>query len=285
MVVLLKHPVLLNYKKQHYMIRNIFISLFIFALVSAGYAQSVLKFYQKNGTVESFVISSIDSLKYTRTAKTLPTITDIDGNVYHYIKIGTQTWMVENLRTTRYRNGDIIPTTSPYTQNISTESNAKYQWPAGGNDANLEKYGRVYTGYAAYDSRNLAPTGWRVANAADWKVLRDYLQANGYNYDKTSDENKYAKSLASKTDWSSSSTVGTPGNQPELNNQSGFNGYPAGWRTQSGTFQYLGSQAMWWAIAEGLMYESGVNIYNSAVNVQGSVNYMNYAMSVRCIKE
>ena len=64
------------------------------------------------------------------------TVTDIDGNVYHTVSIGSQTWMVENMKTTRYRNGDLIGTTTPTNINISNERNPKYQW--------------VYNGYDSY---------------------------------------------------------------------------------------------------------------------------------------
>jgi len=73
------------------------------------------------------------------------TVTDIDGNVYHTVKIGAQTWMVENLKTTKYRNGDLIGTTTPVTKDISSESTPKYQWAYNGDEKNVSLYGRLYT--------------------------------------------------------------------------------------------------------------------------------------------
>ena len=72
------------------------------------------------------------------------TVTDIDGNVYKTVRIGDQVWMAENLKTTRYRNGDTISTTSPATLNIMSESAPKYQWAYAGNDSNVAVYGRLY---------------------------------------------------------------------------------------------------------------------------------------------
>ncbi|NDP20782.1 MAG: hypothetical protein GZ091_06850, partial [Paludibacter sp.] len=80
-------------------------------------------------------------------------IRDADGNVYTTVTIGTQTWLVENLRTTKYRNGDEIGTTSTPDIDISAETSPKYQWVYRGNEANLANYGRLYTWYAATDPR------------------------------------------------------------------------------------------------------------------------------------
>ena len=73
------------------------------------------------------------------------TITDIDGNIYKTISIGSQIWMAENLKTTRYNNGDIIGTTHPDTLSIRAENAPKYQWAYAGNDSILTIYGRLYT--------------------------------------------------------------------------------------------------------------------------------------------
>ena len=91
---------------------------------------------------------------------------DIDGNVYdNTVTIGTQIWMTENLRTTRYSNGDSIGTT---TLDISGESTPKYQWAYDGNESNVATYGRLYTWYAVTDSRNVCPVGWHVPSDAEW---------------------------------------------------------------------------------------------------------------------
>jgi uncharacterized protein (TIGR02145 family) len=98
-------------------------------------------------------------------------VTDIDGNVYNTVTIGSQVWMAENLKTTKYSNGEIIGTTTPVTRSVSVEAEPKYQWASGGIESNIVSYGRLYTWYAATDSRNVCPLGWHVPSDADWGTL------------------------------------------------------------------------------------------------------------------
>lgn len=104
-------------------------------------------------------------------------VTDIDGNVYHTVTIGKQVWMLENLKTTKYRNGDSIGTTTPATLDISEVNNPKYQWAYAGNESNVVTYGRLYTWYAATDNRNVCPIGWHVPNNTEWELLHATLGA------------------------------------------------------------------------------------------------------------
>lgn len=103
------------------------------------------------------------------------TVTDQDGNTYKTIVIGTQTWMAENLRTTKYQNGDDIPEvkensawanlkTGVYCNPVRIDSNEF-----------VATYGRLYNWYAVSDSRNLAPSGWHVCTEDDLTELIDYL--------------------------------------------------------------------------------------------------------------
>ena len=100
------------------------------------------------------------------------TVTDIDGNVYPTVSIGTQTWMAENLKTTRFANGSLIGTTMGFTNN---DTSAIYQWVYNNDTALLPDYGRLYSWYAAVDSRNICPAGWHVPSLAEWDTLRAFL--------------------------------------------------------------------------------------------------------------
>ena len=108
---------------------------------------------------------------------TIPdTVTDIDGNVYNTVTIGAQVWLKENLRVTHYRNGDPIlkVTYSPNWNTLTTGAYCNYA----NNPGIIVSYGRFYNWYAVNDKRNIAPSGWHVANDDEWKALSNYLDVN-----------------------------------------------------------------------------------------------------------
>jgi len=150
---------------------------------------------------------------------------DIDGNYYNTITIGTQTWLAENLQTTRFNNGDFIGTTDPPTLDISGETEPRYQWPYNGNEGNVVPYGRLYTWYTVIDSRNLCPEGYHVPGDSEWNTLRDFLVSIGYGYMGGAG---IGKSMAETYGWNSSDLIGAVGNDQVSNNSSGFTGLPAG---------------------------------------------------------
>jgi uncharacterized protein (TIGR02145 family) len=175
------------------------------------------------------------------------TMNDADGNKYNTVKIGSQVWTVENLKTTKYNDGTSIP-------NV-TEGNSWTKLTTGAycNYDNLESnaitYGRLYNWYAV-NTGKLAPAGWHVPTDADWTILENYLIANGYNYDGTKYVDKVAKSLCAKTNWALSSGAGTPGAAPENNNGTGFTALPGGGRLNfDGTFGGIEKYGCWWSSA------------------------------------
>lgn len=103
------------------------------------------------------------------------TVTDIDGNVYKVVKIGTQYWMAENLKTTRFRNGDSIPTTYPANLHTPLSPYTTYQWITGLKSKYLADYGRVYTDGAVVDTRGLAPKGWHVPSMEEYQQMLEFL--------------------------------------------------------------------------------------------------------------
>jgi uncharacterized protein (TIGR02145 family) len=156
------------------------------------------------------------------------TVKDIDGNIYKTVTIGTQVWIVENLKTTKYSNGDSIGTTTPATLDITTEKIPKYQWSYDGDERNVATYGRLYTWYAASDNRNLCPTGWHLPTDSEWTTLTDYLTNNGYGYKGTASE--ITKSMAATSGWTTNSIEGNVGNDQMRNNKSGFSAFAGGYR-------------------------------------------------------
>jgi uncharacterized protein (TIGR02145 family) len=97
-----------------------------------------------------------------------PSITDIDGNRYKVIDINGIKWMAQNLRTSRFRNGDLIPKVVDKAQWGQVTHGA---WCNPGNSAGLDSLGKLYNGYAVRDPRRICPEGWRVPTDDDWSRL------------------------------------------------------------------------------------------------------------------
>jgi uncharacterized protein (TIGR02145 family) len=175
------------------------------------------------------------------------TVTDIDGNVYQTVKIGNQVWTVENLRTTKYNDGSLIPLVTDGAAWAALKTPG-YCWYD--NDIkNKSKYGALYNWYAV-DTKKLAPKGWHVPTVAEWDTLQNYLIANGYNWDGTTTGNKIAKSMAAQTDWKTDTNPGATGNDLFKNNKSGFSALPGGWRFFIGFFNLFGRFSVWWSATE-----------------------------------
>jgi uncharacterized protein (TIGR02145 family) len=190
--------------------------------------------------------------------------------------------MTENLKTTRYSNGDLIGTTSPATFDISGESTPEYQWAYAGDDNNVAIYGRLYTWFVATDSRNVCPISWHVPTLAEWTVLFDYLTNNGYGYEGSGDD--IGKSLAAKFAWPDYALVGSIGNDQATNNSSGFTALPGGYRTSG--FDYDTVFGAWWTSSNGPgISASMMFLLNSWVGPDITYNYKRYGYSIRCLKD
>lgn len=197
---------------------------------------------------------------------TYGTLTDIDGNSYKTIIIGTQTWMAENLRTTKYSNGDFIGTTSPATKDISAESTPKYQWPNAGNESTTAIYGRLYTWYALADDRKICPTGWHIPSDTEWTTLITYL----------SDAGGKLKEI-SINHWFSPNTGAT--------NETGFTALPGGVRMVNGLFFMMGTTAEFWSSTSvSLTNAGGTGLENFLSGVGRGNGNKNNGNSIRCIK-
>ena len=200
---------------------------------------------------------------------TLPpaTILDIDGNVYTSITIGTQTWLRENLQTTKYNNGDLIGTTTPANKEIGMENTPKYQWPCNGTESLTDIYGRLYSGYTVSDSRKLCPVGWHVPSDDEWTILTDYL--GGINV-------AGGKLKENVTRWLPPNTGAT--------NESGFTALPGVYRSGS-LFYNFGQWGMFWTATENSSaYHFHRTLGSDAASVYRGY-FDNYAgLSVRCLK-
>ena len=210
------------------------------------------------------------------------TITDVEGNVYNTVTIGTQTWLVENLRTTKYNDGTSIPIITD-TYSWPEMTSAAYCW-YNNNISNKNTNGALYNWHAV-NSRKLAPTGWHVPSDAEWTILENYLIANGYNYDGSTVENKIAKSMASKNGWMTSTNVGVIGNDLTKNNGSKFSALPSGYRGWNGIFDLQNLACYMWSSSESTVDKAWYRSLNYGNNVNSNriEGFQYYGFSVRCI--
>lgn len=201
-------------------------------------------------------------------------MTDIDGNVYHTIILGDQVWMAENLKTTRYRNGDTIA----HREGIKWAGVTSGAWCHYNDDEELEMmYGKLYNGHAVKDPRNIAPEGWHVPTAEEWWALSVYVSRN------TGISGSLAKALAAKNFWTASTLPNTAGNHPQTNNSTGFNALPGGLRKPDSSFgpRSFDHDGYWWSSGNMVL---NINYNNPEPNVlPGSDPGFGY--SVRCIKD
>jgi len=158
------------------------------------------------------------------------TVTDIDGNVYHTVTIGTQVWLAENLKTTKFNDGSSIPL---LTKNAArTDLTTPEYWWYNNDSATYDNpYGKLYNWYAVNDGRDLCPTGWHVPTDAEWTTLTDYLGGLTVAGGKLKE--------TGFIHWSNGNVGAT--------NESGFTALPGGDRDINGSFNRIGLNGRWWS--------------------------------------
>lgn len=196
-----------------------------------------------------------------------PAISDFEGNVYHTVTIGTQTWTRENLKSIKLNDGTAIPmVTGNYIWSHLTSMAYTYY----GNDSATYKdhYGALYNWYTV-DTKKLCPTGWHVPTADDWRTLNTFLGVDTLAGGKLKEAGVYH--------WLSPNLYGT--------NVSGFNALPCGYRFYNGSFNNFGYSGNWWSSSEN----SGSAWYRFLSYQDGKLGENDidktYGFSVRCIKD
>ena len=161
--------------------------------------------------------------------------TDGDFNIYPVVTIGTQTWMAENLKTTKYNDGTAIPNVTDNTTWSTTTSGAYCDYS--NSSAYSNTYGRLYNWYAVASTnpKNVCPTGWHVPTDAQWTTLSTFLGGEGVAGGKLKE--------TSTTHWLTPNTSAT--------NETGFTALPGGYRNHSGTFGLIGNTGFWWSSTVG----------------------------------
>lgn len=195
-------------------------------------------------------------------------VKDIDGNQYLTVKIGSQTWMKENLKVARYNNGDPI-TTTPDSFNIVNEATPKYQWAYGSQENNAIVYGRLYTWYAIADERNICPAGWHVPSVEEWAVLIKNVGG--------SVKARYQLREAGNLHWIQSDSL--------VNNQSGFTALPSGERSYTGVYKGLGEYCRWWSANASETIACNILYLPTGLGVPVPMfKQDSYGLAVRCLK-
>lgn len=207
------------------------------------------------------------------------TVTDIDGNTYQTVMVGTQVWMKENVRVTRYRNGAAIPNVTDNTEWGSRTTGAYCEYNGDINNAAI--YGRLYNWYAVADSQNIAPTGWHVASDAEWKQLEmtlglSQVQADAFSWRGTIEGGKLKQTGTSH--WRTPN-IGA-------SNESGFSALPGGERGSSGGWYYMGTDAIFWSSTENTSNSSWARILTYIGSDIGRlIDSKVGGFAVRCVKD
>ncbi len=196
-----------------------------------------------------------------------PTVTDIDGNIYNTVLIGTQCWMKENLRTTRFRDGFGI---YPYYKWYSNDISYKY------------KYGALYQWYAVSSAHGICPEGWYVPSTNEWNILINLISGGasgaGYHLKSCRQVNSPLGGDCNTQEhprWNENIFYGT--------DAFGFSALPGGGYLESNA--PIGSRGCWWTSS---MYNANISYYQLMYEYSDAVQESNtniYSfLSVRCIK-
>ncbi|MDD3876572.1 MAG: FISUMP domain-containing protein [Bacteroidales bacterium] len=204
----------------------------------------------------------------------LPTsVTDADGNVYAAVTIGTQVWMAQNLKTTKYSNGTAIPHVSDNTQwnSLTTAAYCIHD----NNVSNVAIYGLLYNHFAV-DTSILCPTGWKVPSDAEWYQMEHFVDPSVNDPNIIDDRGvNLGQKLKATSGWNQN------GNGTD---NFGFKALPGGTRSLLGSFHYVGDYGYWWTASEFNQYNAyGRSMFWNNLKVRRDNFPKNNAFSVRCI--
>jgi uncharacterized protein (TIGR02145 family) len=195
-------------------------------------------------------------------------VTDIDNNIYHTVTIGTQVWLVENLKVVHYSNGDEILHVSANGswENTTTGAYCDYN----NEQSNAYTFGRLYNWFAASDGRNIAPVGWHVPSDTEWDSLAVFLGGEGVAGGKLKE--------TGTTHWLAPNSGAT--------NESGFSGLPGGHRIYDGSFDYINWGGGWWSATTGNDNDAWIRYLDCGnYDIWRYLEDKRYGRSVRCVKD
>ena len=201
-------------------------------------------------------------------------VTDIDGNLYKTVKIGEQLWMAENLRVTRYNNGDSIPFLISADDWSATSSSAFAFYD---NDTNnISQFGILYNWFTVDDKREICPNGWHVPSDTEWIMMEKALGMK-------------SQETGKMTAWRGTDE----GNKLKTtefggNNLSGFSAKGTGYRHPNGEYKGKGADNDYWTStlyinkgkSEGMLH----GLLNSKSTIVRNFHTPDYGFCIRCLK-
>ncbi len=195
------------------------------------------------------------------------TVSDIDGNVYLAVSIGTQIWMAENLKTTRFNDGteiQLVTDDSEWNKLITPGLSWYDNQPDNG-----DTYGALYN-YSSIETDNLCPSGWHVPTDEEWTTLSDYLGGESVAGGKLKE--------AGSQHWISPNTLAT--------NDFDFTALPGGYHNANGSYNLIGEFGRWWSSSEsGLVTSWFRKIGYDSSAITRKQNARNSGFSVRCVMD
>jgi uncharacterized protein (TIGR02145 family) len=199
---------------------------------------------------------------------TYGSVIDIDSNTYKTIVIGTQTWMAENLRTTKFNDGTVIPkvTDSVLWVALTTPGFCSYNNTESTDTVNV--YGRLYNWYTV-NTDKLCPSGYHIPSDAEFTSLTEYLGGISVAGGKLKEQGT--------SHWY---------DNLRADNSSGFTALPGGLRIWTGTFFHIRCDGEWWSSSEGPLDGAWCMELNYS-NVHAIIDYRvkSSGYSVRCVKD
>jgi uncharacterized protein (TIGR02145 family) len=192
---------------------------------------------------------------------------DGDGNNYTIVTIGTQTWMVENLKTTKYSDGTPIPlvTGSQWADYIFPA----YCWYNNDSVTYNTPYGALYNWYAVTSPNKLAPKGWHIPSTDELAILTD----------------NYGGEMVAGDKLKESGTIHWKSPNIGATNESGFTALPGGLRRNDGPFFDINKYGIWWSSTYYMQYQAWQwTMAYDMENAHQVASSTSNGLSVRCIR-
>ncbi len=233
----------------------------------------------------------------------ITTVTDIDGNVYQTVTIGFYEWTVENLRVSRYNNGDPIPTGLNNTGWENTTDGAYAIYPHGNIDGidspekMIAAYGKLYNWYAVDDPRGLCPEGWSVPGDDHWTEMYDYVVDQGYPHSHSAINGagnalKSCRQIDSPLGDDCDTSEHPRWDEDTWSNYNhhgfdefGFSALPGGYRWTDGGFGRLGAGGYWWSSTESVPAAWGRAMDRNFGGVFRYGYSKSFGFSLRCVRD